>query len=470
MQNSIEKNVVKLVFDEFSPEFKNCPIEGKDSVQLLIFKKPYTTIDDNAFAHWSKLEEVIFECNTVELGGFAFWDCPNLKRVVFPEKVILKYRGFAFSDCPKLSDITLPKFPFEDSKLYAEYGGFIFHNTAWFHSYSNNFFVIDTTLIKAKTPKGTNPNIEIPETVTKISNGAFVNTGIKRVVFNKKVKEISAGCFRNCSKLKEVTLPNGLESIEDYMFKNCKNLEWVAIPSSVKQIKCNAFEDCGKVTIKAPKNSYAIAYAKECCIQYEEIGEACGAEIVTEFEDDVNCKQITFGSFVQDACEGAKKEPIIWDVIDETDDKMLILSHKCLASRNDYRKKRMSHWSKSEIRNWLNNQFLTRAFKPKERERILETKLVGSSSKDKVFLLNSEEFNRIDRNNQCARFSLLARKQYYEQNDCSDWNSLYAYWLLRPSQEFPTTFKFVTSEGYDQYIHPSEEWARGIRPAMWIKK
>ena len=91
MQNLSEKNVVKLVFDEFSPDIK-CHIEGKDSVQLLIFKKPYTIIDDSAFAHWSKLEEVIFDCNTVELGGFAFYDCPNLKRVVFPEKVILKYR------------------------------------------------------------------------------------------------------------------------------------------------------------------------------------------------------------------------------------------------------------------------------------------------------------------------------------------------------------------------------------------
>lgn len=461
-------NSTHLVFEENITEIANSAYAENDKIKSIIFPKSLKKIGRSAFAHCSNLEEVVFTGESIELDAFAFFFCTKLKRVVLPKRVIIKSSGSAFSDCSKLSDINIPKYPFDDSLLYED-GGFIFHKTDWWHSFPHNFFIIGSTLIKAKTPKGANPNMEIPETVTKISKGAFSSTRVKRISFSDKVKEIGAGCFYSCSNLKEVVLPNGLLTIEENMFKDCKNLECVKIPSSVKQIKPLAFEDCGKVIIKAPKNSYAIAFAKECGIHFEEIDETCEDNIVNDLIDNSLCKQIVFGKYVQDVCAGAKKEPIVWDIIDESDDKMLIISHKCLVSRADYFGKAV-RWSNCGIRQWLNNQFFKQAFSVKEKERIVETKLIGSSSIDKVFLLNSEEFNRLDKENKSARFSLLARKQYYEQNNCPEWNSLYAIWLLRPSKEFPTTFKIVMSRGYDQYVHKNEKWARGIRPAMWIKK
>lgn len=464
-----ENGIGNIIFDDGTTKIESHAYCENDEIKSLTFPISLKEIGRSAFAHCANLEKVVFTGNSVELDEFAFFNCPNLKQVVLPERVILKHRGFAFSNCDKLSDITLPKYPFDETKLSID-SGFIFHKTAWFYNYPHNFFIMDSTLIRAKTPNGSNPNIEIPKEVTSVSNGAFSSTGVKKVVFGENAKEIGARCFSNCAKLKDVILPKGIAAIEEKMFENCKNLEYVTIPSSVKQIKHNSFEDCGKVVIRAPKNSYAIAFAKECNIPFEEVGAACKDEMVTKFtDDDVNCKQIIFGKCVQAICDVAKKEPIVWDVIDETDDKMLIMSHKCLASRSDYLGK-SSRWSKSGIRQWLNNQFFKQSFTPKERERILETKLVGASGKDRIFLLNSEEFNRLDPKNKFSCFSLLARKQYYEQNDCSEWNSLYAIWLLRPSLKHPTTFEIATTHGYSQYIHPREKWARGIRPAMWVKK
>ena len=58
------------------------------------------------------------------------------------------------------------------------------------------------------------------------------------------VKVIGESAFRNCTRLRNVKLCDGLESIHRGAFKGCTSLERIGIPSSVCFIHKNAFRDC----------------------------------------------------------------------------------------------------------------------------------------------------------------------------------------------------------------------------------
>lgn len=68
--------------------------------------------------------------------------------------------------------------------------------------------------------------------------------------------------FYGCSLLKEVILPETVETIEEYAFSSCTTLEEITIPASVTNIAANAFEECTALkTIKGTKGSYAETFA-----------------------------------------------------------------------------------------------------------------------------------------------------------------------------------------------------------------
>jgi hypothetical protein len=69
------------------------------------------------------------------------------------------------------------------------------------------------------------------------------NEKIEKVVIGKNVKTIGKDAFC-CSSLKEITLPDGLTTIDDDAFSYCSNLKEVTLPNSLTTIGDNAFDSC----------------------------------------------------------------------------------------------------------------------------------------------------------------------------------------------------------------------------------
>lgn len=130
--------------------------------------------------------------------------------VIFPEN-LLKIGDYAFQDT-HINNIELP------DKL--EYIG----NSAFCR-----------TLIKS---------VYIPDSVKHVGMGAFDLTYIETARVSPNMKEIPELCFESCEKLKEITIPEGIQEIGYGAFSKCFNLSSVFIPSGVKRIYYGAFEDC----------------------------------------------------------------------------------------------------------------------------------------------------------------------------------------------------------------------------------
>ena len=107
-------------------------------------------------------------------------------------------------------------------------------------------------------------DIVIPESVTKIKDGAFSNClSIPSVTINGKLTYIANETFNKCTALKTAVLPDTVVTIYPFAFGNCTSLEYINIPSSVTEIKEAAFYNCPNLVLGVYKDSYGLQYAEE---------------------------------------------------------------------------------------------------------------------------------------------------------------------------------------------------------------
>lgn len=114
-------------------------------------------------------------------------------------------------------------------------------------------------------------SIILPEGITVINNGAFLNSGLEAITLPESLEGIGQSVFSG-TRLKEITIPanvvglgtsafegsdagtmplekvifNGskIKEIEPYTFKNCVNLKEITLPESLMIIDYNAFSGC----------------------------------------------------------------------------------------------------------------------------------------------------------------------------------------------------------------------------------
>lgn len=84
--------------------------------------------------------------------------------------------------------------------------------------------------------------VSFPDTLISIEECAFIScVNLKGVVLPESLKSIGARAFENCSALVSVDLPDGLETIGDKAFKNCTTLVNISVPAGIKNSGTDVF-------------------------------------------------------------------------------------------------------------------------------------------------------------------------------------------------------------------------------------
>lgn len=84
----------------------------------------------------------------------------------------------------------------------------------------------------------------IPDTVTEISEQAFMSFKSLPRISLPNVKVIPANAFKNCTRLSSIELCSELTSIGNEAFSGCSSLFSITIPKTVTEIGTDAFKDC----------------------------------------------------------------------------------------------------------------------------------------------------------------------------------------------------------------------------------
>lgn len=90
-----------------------------------------------------------------------------------------------------------------------------------------------------------NGTLKIPDTVTKIGEGAFAQVaGLKTIIIPGSVKKIGTNAFTNNLTLETVIMEEGVQIIGTTAFSNCQKLKNISMPESLLEIKYGAFYKC----------------------------------------------------------------------------------------------------------------------------------------------------------------------------------------------------------------------------------
>ena len=200
---------------------------------------------------------------------------------------------------------------------------------------------------------------------------------------------------------------------------------------------------------------------------------------------------IVFGEYEQDNDLSNGPEPLEWIVLSKNDSELLVLSKYAIDCRAFYEDENDYTWEKSSIRQWLNNDFISSAFKNGEIDYINETLVSGKYTKlrdadendtmDRIFLLSTEDMNNTeygfsenwhkkDINRRCSPTAYAVAhgaqekddkyKTENEENTCD--------WWLRTVGYYKSNHASVNHYG-EVLVDAIAYETNAIRPAMTIK-
>lgn len=192
-----------------------------------------TTIDGDimnwTFGHCTSLKSISLPKSLTLLGIGAFCDCINLETINIPDN-ITEISALAFSSCSALKDIQLHE-------------GITFISTEAFGSCSS--------LTRVQIPV----NAEVDGTAflkcTGVKKYELTDGNPHHVVIDGNLynEDGTILLFYACGKTdREVTLPEGLITIDTHAFDGCQYIETITTPSTLSLIFKYPFSDCAALT------------------------------------------------------------------------------------------------------------------------------------------------------------------------------------------------------------------------------
>ena len=183
---------------------------AQSAVKTVTVNGENVSFGTSAFADCTGLTTVTFNATTAKLGTSMFANCVALNSVTLPSG-ITSLPQTLFEGCVELATVEIPETVTAMQKTFA--GSYI-------------------------------TSIDVPASVSEL-NQTFMNCSrLKTVTLHEGLTSFGVRVFFNCVALEEIVLPEGLTQMSSEIFSGCVNLKKVNIPSALTKIDHSAFAGC----------------------------------------------------------------------------------------------------------------------------------------------------------------------------------------------------------------------------------
>lgn len=233
-----------------------------ESLKTINIPSSIETIGEQAFQHCGVLKTTGLETGTSNLTsiGTEAFSSTMIKSISIPS-TCTDINKNAFTRCSKLQEINVDE---ENSKYSSEDGILYDKNKETLYLYpaaktGSSYTTPDSLKTIGAYAFEENQrlrDVTITDGVETIERSAFQGAGVETVIMPDSVTSIGELAFYNSKSLSEITLSKNLKEIPGYIFYNCSSLSEVEIPDSVKKIGTSILYGCEnleKVTIKSPE-------------------------------------------------------------------------------------------------------------------------------------------------------------------------------------------------------------------------
>ena len=185
---------------------------------------------------------------------------------------------------------------------------------------------------------------------------------------------------------------------------------------------------------------------------------------------------VYFGSYEQDD-KANGKEPLEWIVLSTDGSSALLLSKYGLERRNYTNYERNVTWADSDLRSWLNGEFLRETFTTSEQSRLIQQYhktannpqypelKAGDAVSDRVFLLSYDEVLELlptaDARKCVPTKHLVNQGAFVNENCC--------WWWLRNPGESQVFVMGVSTKGAIHYAGSEGYQTGSVRPAIVVR-
>ena len=191
---------------------------GQSDLKEVVMGSSITKIGDSAFENCNNLTKISIGDHVTVIGARAFKNCIALEKVSIP-KAVLRIGDSAFEGCRKLEKLTLRN------------GLLQIGNKAFYQC----------MLLKS---------VKIPKSVLQIGKYAFADCSrLGKFTFaqNASLMQIGTGMLQNAVSLKQIKLPDKLQTVADYTLRNAGKLESCQLGKNTVKIGKSAFQGCKKL-------------------------------------------------------------------------------------------------------------------------------------------------------------------------------------------------------------------------------
>lgn len=280
----VESELKYFIFEKTTIDYEDCYavsgyIGNQENVVIpsMYENLPVKVISKQAFYENDTIVKVTIPSTVEIIEEAAFYKSKKLKTIIIPSSVI-EVEKYALTGIKTLY--------FESSSV----------DESWFNnqsSYAHLNVNIETITIAGDFEYYINSNNQV---VLSNYYGASSKVEIPNTINNLEVDIIGGACFRGCSFMNELVMPNTIVEIENYgvaectnltnvvlssnlqilgecAFRECNTLPHINLPSTLKQIKSNAFNMCQALQeMIIPKGvTYIGSYAFSWCIKVNKI-------------------------------------------------------------------------------------------------------------------------------------------------------------------------------------------------------